>query len=155
MVTIYKKTDVDTNNVYRDALVTHYADARSPDPLSFGFSLRQPVQICDIKAFQSNDLEISIIFLNQFERKFEFAKDAELIRPHLTNAKTTATGMHINSAFNNEDTAEQLYNANCLTETKTIRNLQNILRTATISTSPPTNVCNCGLVLSRGPDALN
>ena len=43
--------------------------------------------------------------------------------------------MHINSAFNNEQTAHQLYDANCLTETKTIRNLQNIIRTATISTS--------------------
>ena len=51
LVTIYKKTDVDTNNVYKDALVTHYADARSPDPISFGFSLRQPATICDIRAY--------------------------------------------------------------------------------------------------------
>ena len=43
--------------------------------------------------------------------------------------------MHIKNAFNSEQTAMELYNANCKTEIKTIRNLQNILKHATISTS--------------------
>ena len=43
--------------------------------------------------------------------------------------------MHIKNVFNGENTAKELYDVNCMTEIKTIRNLQNILRHATISTS--------------------
>ena len=135
VVTVHKKLDVEGKSMYQDALVTHYADSRSPDQISFGFSIRHEVEICEIKAYQSNDPDISIIFLDRFDRPFDFAKDAELIRPHLTNAKTIATGMHIKNAFNSEQTAKELYDANCKAEIKTIRNLQNILRQATISTS--------------------
>ena len=63
-VNLYKKTNVDGNNHLKDALVTHFADARSPESLSFGFSLRQPaVLICEIQAHQTNDPNVSIIYL--------------------------------------------------------------------------------------------
>ena len=113
----------------------HYADSRAPDQISFGFSIRQEVEICDINAYQTNEPDIQIIFLDAYDRPYDFATDVELTRPHLINAKTTATGMHIKNAFNGEETAMQLYSTNCKTEIKTIRNLQNILRHATISTS--------------------
>ena len=100
---LYKNTNVDGNNNFKDALVTHFADARSPEPLSFGFSLRQPVLICGIQAHKTNNPDINIIFLDQFQKPYDFSKDAELIRPHLTNARTVTTGMHINSAFNTKD----------------------------------------------------
>ena len=135
LVTIHKKLDSDAKNPYGDALITHYAHAKAPDQISFGFSIRQEVEICDIQAYQTNEPDIQIIFLDTFDRPYDFATNIELTRPHLINAKTTATGMHIKNAFNGEETAMQLYYANCNTETKTIRNLQNILRHADISTS--------------------
>ena len=91
-VNVYKKPKVDSNNKYKDALITHFAKARSPYPLSFGFSLWQPVTICGIQAHQTKNQDISIIFLDQFQKPYQFA---ELIRPCLTNTRTVATGMHI------------------------------------------------------------
>lgn len=107
-VNVCKKMNVDCNYDYKDALITHFANARSPDPLSFGFLLRQPVTICGLKAHQTNNQDISIIFLDEFERAHKFAKDVKLIRPYLTNVKPVATGMHINSAFNTEDVVKKL-----------------------------------------------
>ena len=123
VVTVHKKLEVEGKSLYKDALITHYADSRAPDQISFGFSIRHEVEIYDIKAYQNNDQDISIIFLDRFDWPYEFATDVELTRPHLTNAKTVATGMHIKNAFNGEQTAKELYDANCKTEIKTIRNL--------------------------------
>ena len=95
VVTVHKKLEAEGKSVYKDALITHYADSRAPDQISFGFSIRHEVEICDIKAYQSNDPDISIIFLDRFNQPYEFATDVELTRSHLTNAKTVATGMHI------------------------------------------------------------
>ena len=123
VVTVHKKLEADSKNPYKDALVTHYADSRAPNQISFGFSIRQEVEICEIAAYQTNQPDIQIIFLDAFKRPYDFATDVELTRPHLINAKTKATGMHIKNAFNGEQTAMELYNANCKTEIKTIRNL--------------------------------
>ena len=68
LVNLYRKSKVDSNNDYKDALITHFADARTPDPLSCGFSLRQPVMICGIQAHQTNNPDIRIIFLDQFQK---------------------------------------------------------------------------------------
>ena len=83
--------NVDRNNECKDALITHFADAWSPEQLSFGFSLRQPVTICGLNAHQTNNQDISIIFLDKFERAHKFAKDTGLIRPYLTNATRKCT----------------------------------------------------------------
>ena len=135
IVQINKKREVNGSNTYAEALVTHYSDARSPDQISFGFSLRRAITLCEVKAFSTNEPDVTVIFLDTFDRPYQFAKDADLIRPHLTNARAVATGMHIKTNENAHITARQLYDANCMTETKTIRNLQNILRSADISTS--------------------
>ena len=64
VVTVHKKLDVEGKSAYKGALIPHYADSRAPDQISFGFSIRHEMEICDIKAYQSNDPEISIIFLD-------------------------------------------------------------------------------------------
>ena len=135
VVQVNKKRDSNGTNSYSEALVTHYSDERSPDRISFGFSLRRTITLCGVKAFSTNEPDVSVIFLDTFDRPYQFAKDADLIRPHLTNARAVATGMHFKTNENAHATARQLYDANCVTETKTIRNLQNILRSADISTS--------------------
>ena len=135
IVQVYKRKEVKGNNKYAEALLSHYSDARAPDQISFGFSLRHAVELCGVNAFSTNQPDVSVIFLDTFDRKHKFAEDADLIRPHLTNARAVATGMHIKTNENAHLTARQFYDAQCLTETKTIRNLQNILRTADLSTS--------------------
>ena len=135
IVQINKKRENNGTNKYTEALVTHYSDARAPDQISFGFSLRRAITLCGVKAFSTNEPDVSIIFLDTYDRPHQFAKDADLIRPHLTNARAVATGMHFKTNENAHLTARELYDANCVTETKTIRNLQNILRSADISTS--------------------
>ena len=68
MVTVHRKLEADNKDPYKDALVTHYADSRAPDQISFGFSIRQEVEICEIDAYQTNQPDIQIIFLDAFKR---------------------------------------------------------------------------------------
>ena len=49
VVQVNKKRDSNGTNSYSEALVTHYSDERSPDRISFGFSLRRTITLCGVK----------------------------------------------------------------------------------------------------------
>ena len=69
IVQVYKRKEVKGNNKYAEALLSHYSDARAPDQISFGFSLRHAVELCGVNAFSTNQPDVSVIFLDTFDRR--------------------------------------------------------------------------------------
>ena len=122
------KSTATLENQYEGALLstTNKKLQNSNIPQSFAFAIHANMTLCSHLAYSTNIEDVIIIILKHGQEGIKTNETFGLSQPHLMSYKSQVTAQFINSNQRVENMAEKMYNSQCATEVKTIRNFLQI-----------------------------
>ena len=124
---------------YEGALfsITNQKPHNANIPQNFALAIHSNASICGRLAYSTNIDNVAIIVLRHGDTGINTDKKFGLSHPHILSFKSQVTAQFLDSNLRIEDVAERLYNVQCSTEIKTIRNFLAIVNTATFPSLKP------------------
>ena len=127
-VDVKLKTTATVDDQYDGALLsaTNKRVQTSKVPQSFALAIHANISLCGQLAYSTNIEEIVVIFLKHGQEGIKTNETFGLNQPHLMTYKSQVTAQFINSNQRIDSMAERMYQSQCATEIKTIRNFLRI-----------------------------
>ena len=116
------------DNHYEGALfsVTDKKLQNAKIPQNFAIAIHSNMSLCGRLAYSTNIENVIVIVLRHGQQDIKTSEKFGLGQPHLLSYKSQVTAQFVHSNHRIEKMAENMYNAQCATEIKTIRNFLRI-----------------------------
>ena len=122
------KSSASISNQYEGALfsITNKKLQNAKIPQNFAIAIHANMSLCGQLAYSTNIENVMILVLRHGQEGIKTIERFGLNQPHLLSYKSQVTAQFVHSNQRIENMAENMYNAQCATEIKTIRNFLRI-----------------------------